>query len=296
MYDCIIIGMGPAGMSAAIYAKRSGLNTLILDDDAPGGLLNSISIIENYLGFKSVTGSELALSMFEHLRNEEVSYKIERVNSIKDFGEHKVVYTTKGEYKTKGVIIAIGRKPKKSGLANEDKYRGKGISYCAICDAALYKNKNIVVLGGGNSAFEEAIYLSDFAASVKILVRNEIKADETLVLDAKNKNIEVIVGVEVTEFLGDSIITGVKLNDDTVVPCDGVFIYYGYAADTSFLNDFDISDDKGYILVDNNMRTKAKFVYACGDIIKKDVYQISTAVSDGTIAALALKKDIVNDK
>ena len=130
MYDAIIVGMGPAGMSAGVYTKRAGLKTLILDEFAPGGLLNKISIVENYLGFKSITGQELALKMFEHVRNEEIEYKIEKVLNIIDNKDHKVVITSKGEYKTKGVIIAIGRKPKKSGIANEEKYIQKGCSSC----------------------------------------------------------------------------------------------------------------------------------------------------------------------
>lgn len=292
MFDSIIIGAGPAGMSASVYSARSGLNTLLLDEEMPGGLLNKISIIENYLGFKSITGSDLAINMYDHVKNENVSFKREKVVSIKDMKEYKVVVTTKAEYKTKGVIIGIGRKPRKSGILNEDKFKGKGISYCAICDASLYKGKKLVVLGGGDSAFEEAIYLSNFASSVTIVVRNEIRAIDDLVNDAKSKGISIVLGKEAVDFLGDDVITGVKFNDESVIKCDGVFIYYGYQADTAFMSELDITDDKGYIEVDNSMRTKVPFIYACGDIVKKDVYQIVTAASDGCIAALSLKKDI----
>lgn len=292
MFDTIIIGAGPAGMSASVYSARSGLNTLLLDEEMPGGLLNKISIIENYLGFKSITGSDLAINMYNHVKNENVSFKREKVVSIKDMKEYKVVVTTKAEYKTKGVIIGIGRKPRKSGILNEDKFKGKGISYCAICDASLYKGKKLVVLGGGDSAFEEAIYLSNFASSVTIVVRNEIRAIDDLVNDAKSKGISIVLGKEAVDFLGDDVITGVKFNDESVIKCDGVFIYYGYQADTAFMSELDITDDKGYIEVDNSMRTKVPFIYACGDIVKKDVYQIVTAASDGCIAALSLKKDI----
>ena len=292
MFDTIIIGAGPAGMSASVYSARSGLNTLLLDEEMPGGLLNKISIIENYLGFKSITGSDLAINMYDHVKNENVSFKREKVVSIKDMKEYKVVVTTKAEYKTKGVIIGIGRKPRKSGILNEDKFKGKGISYCAICDASLYKGKKLVVLGGGDSAFEEAIYLSNFASSVTIVVRNEIRAIDDLVNDAKSKGISIVIGKEAVDFLGDDVITGVKFNDESVIKCDGVFIYYGYQADTAFMSGLNITDDKGYIEVDNSMRTKVPFIYACGDIVKKDVYQIVTAASDGCIAALSLKKDI----
>ena len=292
MFDTIIIGAGPAGMGAAVYSARSGLNTLLLDESVPGGLLNKISIVENYLGYKSVTGADLAVDMYNHVKHENVSFKLEKVVSIKEEDEYKIVTTTKGEYKTKGVIIAIGRKPRKSGIPNEEMYAGKGISYCAICDAPLYKGKKIVVLGGGDSAFEEAIYLGNFASSVTIVVRNKISASDALVSEAKEKNIEVIIGKEAIDFLGDETIKQVKFNDESTIDCDGVFIYYGYQANTSFMKDLNITDEKGYIEVDNSMRTKEPFIYACGDIIKKDIYQIVTAASDGCIAALSLKKDI----
>ena len=292
MFDTIIIGAGPAGMGAAVYSARSGLNTLLLDESVPGGLLNKISIVENYLGYKSVTGADLAVDMYNHVKHENVTFKLEKVVSIKEEDGYKLVTTTKDEYKTKGVIIAIGRKPRKSGIPNEEVYAEKGISYCAICDAPLYKGKKIVVLGGGDSAFEEAIYLSNFASSVTIVVRNKISASDALVSEAEEKNIEVIIGKEAIDFLGDETIKQVKFNDDSTIDCDGVFIYYGYQAYTAFMKDMNITDEKGYIEVDNSMRTKEPFIYACGDIIKKDVYQIVTATSDGCIAALSLKKDI----
>ena len=282
MYDCIIVGMGPAGMSAALYAKRSGMNTLIIDSSAPGGLLNKISIVENYLGVGSISGIDLALKMFEHVRSEEIPYKIETVTSVKNNNDYKTIYTTKGEYKTKTIIFAIGRKPKSSSIVNEEKYKNKGISYCAICDAALYKNKELVVLGGGNSAFEEALYLSDFASKITIIVKNEISADDELTREVKNKNINIMTGVSVSKFIGDENISGVMLDNGNVINCSG--------AETSFINNLDITDDKGYIEVDNNMKTSIDGVYACGDIIKKNVYQIITACSDGAIAALSAKK------
>ncbi len=293
MYDCIIVGMGCAGMSAGIYAKRSGMNTLMLDETMPGENISKISVIENYLGFKSITGSELAYQMFEHIKNENVPYKITKVIQIKvNKDGTKSVFTKDKEYKTKGVIIAGGRKYKKSGLANEDKFIGKGISYCAVCDAPLYKNKDIVVLGGGNSAFEEAAYLSRFASSVTIVVRNTIKADAQAREGINKDNIKLIVGRSVTEFLGDEYITGVKLDDDSEIECDGVFIYFGTVADTSFIKGLDITDENGYILVDNTMKTKYDGIYACGDVIKKELYQIATAVSDGAVAATCLKREL----
>ena len=231
--------------------------------------------------------------MFEHIKEEKVEYKIEKVINIRINNDGtKSVFTNKNEYKTKGVIIAGGRKYKKSGLVNEDKYIGKGISYCAVCDAPLYKNKDIVVLGGGNSTFEEAAYLSRFAKSVTIIVRNKIKADMQAREAVNKDNIKIINQRSVIEFLGEKYITGVKLDDNTIINCDGVFIYFGTVADTSFIKELDITDENGYILVDNCMKTKYDGIYACGDVIKKELYQIATAVSDGAIAATCLKREL----
>lgn len=292
MYDVIIIGMGPAGMSAGIYAKRSGLNTLILEGMYPGGLLNKVSIVDNYLGIKNISGADLSLNMFEHIKDVGVNYKIEKVLKIEN-SDVKKITTTKSVYETKSIIFAIGRTPKKSGLPNEEKYIGKGISYCALCDGNLYKNKDIIILGGGNSAFEEAVYLSKIVKSIKVLVRSEIRAEKEL-RDEVNvqSNIEVITGVTVEEIMGDEVVGGVRLANGDIIKCDGIFIYYGYEAETGYLNNLGITDDKGYILVDSKMRTSKPLIYACGDIIKKDLYQIITAASEGAIAATSARKDI----
>lgn len=291
MYDAIIIGMGPAGMSAGIYAKRAGLNILMLDNCAPGGLLNKITIVENYLGFKSVSGPELATSMFEHILSEEVPFKLAKVNSVIDDNGIKRVITTKGEFTTKGLIIATGRKPKKSGLVNENKFIGRGISYCAICDAPLFKNKKLCILGGGNSAFEESLYLSKFTSDITIITGYGISAEKKLVDDVNNKHIRIVES-KAKGFFGDDYLKGIILDDETIIECDGAFIYYGYESDTSFIKNLGVNNINGYIIVDDKMKTNIDKVYACGDVIKKDVYQIVTGVSEGAIAAIQLKNDL----
>lgn len=268
MYDCIIVGMGPAGMSAAIYANESGLKTLILEESTPGGLLNKVSIVNNYLGFPNISGSDLAFKMFEHIRNENIEYKIARVLDIKDKEDYKVVTTTIGEFKTKGIILSTGRKLKKSGIPNEDKFINKGISYCAICDGYLFKNKNVVVLGNNQTAESEANYLSKIC------------------------NVKRITEQKVIEFIGNEYLEGIKLEDGNVIKCDAAFVYYGYMSSTSFIKNYDITDEKGYVIVDKNMKSKCNMIYACGDIVKKDLYQVSTAVSEGAIAAISLSKEI----
>ena len=287
MYDCIVIGMGCAGMSAAIYAKEAGLKTLILEESAPGGLLNKIKKVNNYLGFKDINGSDLAFNMFEHVRSLNIEYKITKVLDIKSDGEFKIITTTKGEYKTKGIIVAVGRKPMRSGISNEKDYINKGISYCAVCDGALYKGKDVVVLGSDQTAFDEAVYLSNICNKVYFVSNKEVSFN----LD-KYSNIELINNIKVKEFLGEDNISGIVLQNDSVINCSGVFIYYGYSSEVAFLNNLGIVNDKGYIDVDSNMKTSKDLVYACGDIINKELYQVSTAVSEGAIAAVSLNKEI----
>lgn len=293
MYDVVIIGMGCAGMSAGIYAKNSGLNTLILEENYPGGILNKVNIVDNYLGFNDITGPELVEKMFDHVKNNGVAYKFERVLKIEDKDDYKELTTTKDTYKTKSIIFASGRKARNTNIESEKKFEGKGISYCAICDAPFFKGKDIVVLGAGSSAFEEAIYLSKVVNSVKILVKKDISALDELVDTARSiSNIEIMSGVYVTDFIGEDKLTGVKLNTEEVIKCDGAFVYYGYTADTEYLKNLDILDERGYIVVDESMRTKVPFIYACGDTIKKDLYQVATAVSEGAIASVSARKDI----
>lgn len=292
MYDVIIIGMGPAGMGAAIYTKRSGLNTLVLEGTYPGGLLNNVSIVDNYLGIKEVSGPDLVQNMLNHIEDVGVQYKYEKVLKIEN-GDIKKIITSKNTYETKSIIFAIGRKSKKSGIPNEDKYIGKGVSYCALCDGNIYKNKDIIVLGGGNSAFEEAIYLSKIVKSIKLIVRKEITADQELIDEADNtSNIEVLKGITVDEIMGDEVVGGIRLSNSEIIKCDGIFIYYGFEAETGFFRELNITNEKGYIVVDSSMRTKEPYIYACGDIIEKELYQIITAVSEGAIAATSARKDI----
>lgn len=293
MYDVIIIGMGCAGMSAGIYAKNSGLKTLILESTYPGGILNKVNIVDNYLGFNDITGPDLVEKMYAHVKNNGVEYKFERVLNIKSTDEYKEITTTKNIYKSKALIFAGGRKARNTNLESEEKFKGKGISYCAICDAHLFKDKDIVVLGAGSSAFEEAIYLSKVVKSIKILVKNEISALDELVEVAENiDNIEIIKGVYVTEFKGKDTLESVKLNTNEEIKCEGAFVYYGYDADTAYLKELGILDERGYIIVDSSMRTKVPYIYACGDTIKKELYQVATAVAEGSIAAVSARKDI----
>lgn len=287
MYDCIIVGMGPAGMSAGIYAKRSGLKTLILEKKAPGGLINITNLVDNYLGFDNITGPDLALKMFEHVKNNEIEYKIEEVTKIKKENEIFKIETNKNSYEALTVILAGGRQPRKLDI--EDKLKDLKISRCAICDAPLYKEKDVLVIGAGNSAFEEGIYLSEFTNNLTILARSLVKADEEMVIDAKTrKNITILEGEEILDITQEEGKYKVKTTKNNIT-VDGIFSYIGYSPMTEYLSNLNILESSGYIEV-NETQTQVPGLYACGDIIKKDLYQIITATSEGAEAATKAKK------
>ena len=287
MYDCIIVGMGPAGMSAGIYAKRSGLKTLILEKKAPGGLINITNLVDNYLGFDNITGPDLALKMFEHVKNNEIEYKIEEVTKIKNENEIFKIETNKNSYEALTVILAGGRQPRKLDI--EDKLKDLKISRCAICDAPLYKEKDVLVIGAGNSAFEEGIYLSEFTNHLTILARSLVKADEEMVVDARTrKNITILEGEEILDITQEEGKYKVKTTKNNIT-VDGIFSYIGYSPMTEYLSNLNILESSGYIEV-NETQTQVPGLYACGDIIKKDLYQIITATSEGAEAATKAKK------
>lgn len=293
LYDVIIIGLGASGVSASIYAKRSGLNVMAINYSVPGGIINESSVVENYPGIPSISGMELALKFFEHFLSLDIPLFNEEVVDIVD-GDEKRVITSKNEYRAKRVIICSGRKPRKLGIKNEDKFLGKGISYCAVCDGNLYKEKVVVVVGSGNSALEGVLYLSNIAKKVYMLVRKDkLLGDESLIKEVGNReNVSVLFETEIEDFIiDDDVLAGVKTNKSSLF-CDGIFVNVGYEPSTSILKSLDVNMDGSYILVDKNMETSVKGIYACGDIIKKDLYQLVTAVSDGAIAATSVYKSI----
>ena len=283
-FDCVVVGSGIAGMTAAIYLKRSNVNVLLLDNDAPGGLLNKISVIENYPGFNKISGPDLAYKIYEQVTNLGVEIRYGRVLDIKDH----IVKTDVEEITTNKVILAIGRKARKLDNTSDI----KNISYCALCDGNLYKDKIVAIVGYSNSAIEEAIYLSDICKKVIIIGRgSKFKGEDSLVDKIyKKKNIEVQLDC-VIETLNkeNNLLTEIITNKGSF-KVDGMFVSIGYEPNTSFLNE--LEKDNGYIIVDNKMKTNIDYIYACGDIIKKDIYQLTTAVGEATIAAINVKKTI----
>lgn len=277
-FDCVIVGCGIAGMTAAIYLKRANVNFCIIDYDAPGGTLNKVKTISNYPGFKEISGPELAFRVFEQVSSLDILIKYGKVLKIED----NIITTDKEEIKAKKIIIATGRPPKHIKLLEDL----DNVSYCALCDGSLYKNKNVALIGKSETAYNEAIYLSSLCNKVTIISEDEInfaplKNYNNIVLKEKN-NLKLI---EKEKNLVKKIIT-----DKEVIDVDAVFVYNGYEPKTDFVKGINLKN--GYIVVNKNMQSSNKDIYACGDIILKDIYQITTAVSEATIAAINVKKEL----
>lgn len=292
-FDVVVIGCGVAGMTAALYLKRANVNVCVIERNAPGGQLNMILDINNYPGFKSIDGPTLAFNMFEQIRELNVPYKYANVLEIKNEEDKKIVKTNKSDITCKGVIIANGRRPRELGIEDEKKLIGRGISYCSICDGTLYKDKDVCVVGGGNAAFESALYLSDICNKVYLIHRRDEFRGENMSLEKiKNKdNIEIKTSVKIKKLIEkDDKLSGVLLDNEQEIPCEAVFVNVGNVPMP--IKCENLNTDEGYIIVDEKMKTSIDKIYACGDIIKKDVYQISTATGEGTIAAMSLIKEL----
>ncbi len=294
IYDIIIIGAGPGGISAAIYAKRSGLKVLVLESKMLGGLINYTNIVDNYPGFPQVTGPKLAEAMLEHFNSLNIEIKYENVVDLILDNDKKVI-TNKGEYLCKNVIIATGRMRRSLNVPGEKDLRGGGISYCAMCDGHFYKDKDVIVVGAGDSALEEAIYLSKIVKSVTMLVRGKtLTGAKSLIQEVEQaKNINIIYNVTIEELLNkDNKLTGVRLNSGKELTAEGIFVYIGFDPILPFKSDIGIEREKGYILVKDNFETNIPGVYAIGDIIKKELYQIISAEYEGARAATDIARKL----
>ena len=282
-YDVVIIGSGVSGMTAGIYLKRGGINTLIIEGDTPGGQLNRASSIKNYPGFKEIDGPTLAYNIYEQLNSYHIDYLYEKVEKV-NFNS-KTITTKNNEIAYDYLIIATGRVPRKLNLDNEEKLIGHGISYCALCDGNLYKDKEIIIVGGGNSALQEAIHLSKICKKVTIIHRRDtFKAEREVIDDLSNyANINIIYNANVIRYniMNDKLYS-VTLDNNEEIKIDGIFISIGYDPAT---NIFNLDKDNGYIIVGKNYETSIKDVYACGDVIKKDTYQLTTSTGEATVVA-----------
>ncbi|WP_318767043.1 thioredoxin-disulfide reductase [Lactiplantibacillus carotarum] len=291
-YDVIIIGAGPAGMTAALYASRANLSVLLLDRGIYGGQMNNTAAIENYPGFKSVLGPDLAKDMYESATQFGAEYAYGSVESVEDQGDVKIVKTDSDTFETKAIVIGTGSEYRKLGVPGEDTYGGRGVSYCAVCDGAFFRNKHVVVVGGGDSAIEEGTYLTQLADKVTVIHRRDQLRAQKILQDRAfaNPKMDFVWNSNVTEIVGDDKkVTGVKVNnnqtgEDSEIAVDGVFIYVGINPITKPFGNLGITDENGWIITNDHMETKVPGIFAVGDVRKKDLRQVATAVGEGGTA------------
>ena len=291
MYDTIIIGAGPAGMTAALYAARSNLKVALIEGGLPGGQMNNTSDIENYPGYANISGPELAEKMFEPLENLGVEHLYGFVEAVEDHGDVKKVITDDEEFETRTVIVATGSKHRLLGVPGEEELNSRGVSYCAVCDGAFFRDQDLLVVGGGDSAVEEAIFLTQFAKSVTIVHRrDELRAQKVLQDRAfANEKIKFIWDSVVKEIKGENRVESVEIENVKTGQVieqafGGVFIYVGLDPVSDFVQELQIRDQEGWIVTDDHMKTSVAGVFAVGDVRQKDLRQVTTAVGDGAIA------------
>ena len=300
MYDTMIIGAGPAGMTAALYAARSNLKVALLERGIYGGQMNNTAEIENYPGYARISGPELAEKMFEPLENLGVEHLFGYVEKIEDHGDYKKIITEDEAFETKTVILASGANHRHLGVPGEEEYNSRGVSYCAVCDGAFFRDEDLLVVGGGDSAVEEAIFLTRFAKSVTIVHRrDQLRAQKLLQERAfANEKISFIWDSVVKEIKGDDrkvtsvVFENVKTGQSSESDFGGVFVYVGLDPVSDFVKDLGICDEAGWIVTDQHMKTAIDGIYAIGDVRQKDLRQITTAVGDGAVAGQEVYKYI----
>lgn len=294
IYDVIIAGAGPAGMTAAVYTSRAKMDTLMIEKGLPGGQMTKTEDIENYPGFESILGPDLSKMMFEHSKKFGADFVRGEIKEIKDGYPLKTVIMDDREYKAKSIIIATGAEHRCLGVPGEKELSGFGVSYCAVCDGAFFADQELVVVGGGDSAVEEAIFLTRFATKVTIIHRrDQLRAQKIIQKRAfENEKINFIWNHTVEEILGDGLVTGVVIKDKHTgetreFSCYGVFIYVGMDPITNCVKGLGITNENGYIVVDGDMKTSVNGIFSAGDVNEKKLRQVITATGDGSIAALS---------
>lgn len=292
-WDLIIIGGGPAGLTASIYSARSGLKTLILEEKTLGGATAVSPLIENYPGFPAITGQELVDKMVEHCRKFGVTIKeIEGARDLNLSGEKKIVKTDQATYSASAVIIATGCYYRELGVPGESEFKGRGVSYCAVCDGAFFKEKRVMVVGGGNSAATSALYLSNVASNVKLVHRRaKLRAEEALFRNLQKRKVEFLWNSVVKEIKGDSKVRSVVIYNNKTgktkeIKVDGVFVQVGEVPNSQLTAKVGVKTDKGgYIIVNKHQRTNIAGVYAAGDVTNGPVKQVGTAAGQAIVAA-----------
>jgi thioredoxin reductase (NADPH) len=293
IYDVIIIGAGPAGMTAAVYASRANLATLMIERGIPGGQMANTEEVENYPGYESILGPELSNKMFEHAKKFGAEYAYGDIKEVIDGEEYKTIKAGAKEYKTRAIIITTGAEYRKIGVKGESELGGRGVSYCAVCDGAFFKNKELVVVGGGDSAVEEGVYLTRFASKVTIIHRRDQLRAQKILQDRAfaNEKVDFIWNTTVKEIneengkVGSVTLVSTENGEEREFKADGVFIYIGLDPLSKPFEALGITNEHGYIETNDDMETKIPGIYAAGDVREKTLRQIVTATGDGSIAA-----------
>lgn len=293
IYDVIIAGAGPAGMTAAVYTSRANLSTLMIERGMPGGQMANTEEVENYPGYESILGPDLSTKMFEHAKKFGAEYAYGDIKEIIDYGDYKLVKAGSKQYKAYAVIITTGAEYKKIGVPGEQELGGRGVSYCAVCDGAFFKGKELYVIGGGDSAVEEGVYLTRFASKVTIVHRRDQLRAQKILQDRAfaNEKVDFIWNHTVKSInekdgkVGSITLVSTKTGEEQELPADGVFIYIGMVPLTKPFQALGITNENGYIETNENMETKIPGIFAAGDVREKTLRQIVTATGDGSIAA-----------
>ncbi len=293
IYDVIIIGAGPAGMTAAVYTSRANLSTLMLERGIPGGQMANTEEVENYPGFDHILGPDLSTKMFEHAKKFGAEYAYGDIKEVIDGKEYKTVIAGKKEYKARAIILSPGAEYKKVGVPGEKELGGRGVSYCAVCDGAFFKGKELVVIGGGDSAVEEGVYLTRFATKVTIVHRRDQLRAQKILQDRafNNEKVNFIWNHTIKEINEDSgkvgsvTLVSTETGEEQNLPTNGVFIYVGMLPLSKPFENLGITNSMGYIETNDRMETKVEGIFAAGDVREKTLRQIVTATGDGSIAA-----------
>ena len=293
LYDVIVIGGGPGGYTAALYAARANLSVAILEKLSPGGQMGTTDVIDNYPGFpQGVNGFELAMQMKEGAERFGAQTQLAEVTQVELAGQVKTIHTSGGDYQARTVVLATGAHPRELGLPGERELRGRGVSYCATCDGMFYWGKTVVVVGGGNTAVSDVLYLSRLCEKVYLVHRRDTLRASKVYLDPlqKAENVEFVWDSEVKQLLRDQAVTGVrvrnkKTGEERDIPCGGVFVAVGYLPNTELYRGQVELDEAGYVLADETTQTNLPGVFAVGDLRKKPLRQVVTAASDGAVAA-----------
>lgn len=301
IYDLVIIGAGPAGLTAAIYAQRAQLNTLVLEKLSPGGQILFSGEIENYPGFsEAIPTQRLIKQMQKQAENLGMNLKYEEVESISQQTKKKIIHTCSGkQYETLAVIIAPGGRPGRLGIKGEEEFTGRGVSYCATCDAPFFRNQTVAVIGGGNTALEESLYLAKFAKQIYHIHRRRTFRGERILQErvSKNPKIDIVWNSVVKEIYGKDQVERIKLrnlksNKTSHLACAGIFIFAGLEPNTEFVNGFLELDEKGFIKTDEKLETSVKGVFACGDVRNNFLKQVVVACGEGALATCMAEKYI----